>query len=485
MIKSQSVHTVESTAIPQPDNGHAIDPLLVDSPISSEAIPNLAIRTNLKIGSFHIGSAMADILGSGVWNRIMIADLNFAATPVSLLLSLNYFLSPIAIWTGQRSDHTNWRGYRRLPWVWAGRALMAIGFIVLALTTVELAETRNNIWWGGIALALTSVGLGAAISGSTYTTLIYDRAPAHQRGRALGVAWTMLLLGFALAGGLFAQLLPEYSTSGVLVLFTTAVAIMVALWVFSIFGEEHRLSAEAIEQQASSAAVRPNFLDDLREVWSKPSTRLFFLYIGFSFMGAFAQDQILEPFGGQVFDLTTGETSRFAAFWGTTALLGSILGLVGYRRLQNFSYTRINTIGIWTLVVTFIMLAVAAYGTVDALIRPTLLLFGLGLGMWNIGTWGLMVSVSSAEKAGTYFGLWTMASLIFRGGGSVLGAAFRDISLAITDQLTFAYGTVFLAEAVVMLIALFIISRLQFSHKPDATTQTEQQQLLLTIAADG
>ena len=202
-------------------------------------------------------------------------------------------------------------------------------------------------------------------------------------------------------------------------------------------------------------------------------------------MGVFAQDQILEPFGGQVFDLSTGETSRFAAFWGTTALLGSIFGLVGYRRVQNFTYTRINTIGIWTLITTFILLTISAYGTVDALIRPTLLLFGLGLGMWNIGTWGLMVSVSSAEKAGTYFGLWTMASLLFRGGGSVIGAAFRDISLALTDKLTFSYGTVFLAEAVVMLIALFIIRRLEFDQKPDAVTQIEQQQLILTVAADG
>jgi len=294
----------------------------------------------------------------------------------------------------------------------------------------------------------------------------------------------MLLLGFALAGGLFGQLLPEYSTDGLLILFTTAIAIMVVLWVFSVFGEEHKLSAKAIEQQALSSSTRPNFLDDLRNVWSKPSTRLFFLYIGFSFMGAFAQDQILEPFGGQIFDLSTGETSRFAAFWGTTALLGSIFGLVGYRRIQNFSYTRINTIGIWTLVITFVLLAISAYGAVEALIRPTLLLFGLGLGMWNIGTWGLMVSVSSAEKAGTYFGLWTTASLIFRGSGSVIGAAFRDISLAITDELTFSYGSVFLAEAMVMLIALFVIRRLQFSHKPDSTTQAEQQQLILTIAAD-
>ncbi|HLA41805.1 MAG TPA: hypothetical protein VJZ27_00120, partial [Aggregatilineales bacterium] len=49
---------------------------------------NLSLLRNLKMGSFHIGSAMTDVLVGGVWNRVMIQDLGFAATPVGLLVSL-------------------------------------------------------------------------------------------------------------------------------------------------------------------------------------------------------------------------------------------------------------------------------------------------------------------------------------------------------------------------------------------------------------
>jgi BCD family chlorophyll transporter-like MFS transporter len=434
---------------------------------------NLSILRNMKIGMFNVGSALADLLGSGVWNRIMIADLGYPATPVSLLLGLNYFLSPLAVWVGQRSDYTNWRGYRRLPFVWGGRGLMAIGFLLLAFMTVELAETGNDIWWLGIVVSLLLTSTGYVLSGSTYTTLIYDRAPAHQRGRAVGLAWTMLLAGYAFSGALTARLLPEYSPEGVLGLFVAVVGLMVALWFFSIFGEERRRPSE-IQRRPE---IRPNLTDDLRTVWAHRTTRLFFLYIGLSFMGAFAQDQILEPFGAQVFDLSTGETNRFAAYWGTTALLGSIFALATYRRSRQMTYARINKAGLATLIATFALLAVCAFGEIGSLIRPTLLLLGVGLGLWNIGTWGLMVSVSTAERAGTYLGLWTMASFLFRGTGLVSGAIIRDVTYRISDSHSLAYGLVFVLEVIILGAALWLIGKLNIG----ARQETSQNEVLMAL----
>ncbi|MBL8146850.1 MAG: hypothetical protein JNL34_10740, partial [Anaerolineae bacterium] len=48
--------------------------------LSSE--PNLTIARNLKISLFHLGSGMADVMATGVWNRVMISDLGFSATPI-------------------------------------------------------------------------------------------------------------------------------------------------------------------------------------------------------------------------------------------------------------------------------------------------------------------------------------------------------------------------------------------------------------------
>ena len=42
-------------------------------------IQNLSVGRNLKIALFHLGSGIADVMTTGVWNRIMISDLGFAA----------------------------------------------------------------------------------------------------------------------------------------------------------------------------------------------------------------------------------------------------------------------------------------------------------------------------------------------------------------------------------------------------------------------
>ena len=446
-----------------------------------EAPENLTILRNIKIGSFNIGSAFADILGSGVWNRIMIADLGYSATPIALLLGLNYILAPLVVFTGQRSDHTNIRGYRRLPWIWSGRLLIVLGFLLLPFVTVRLAQTKDQIWWVGIVVALVLSGVGSLVSGSAYSALIYDRAPAHQRGRAVGVAWTMILFGFAFAGVLFARLLPEYSTDGVITLFTTVSVLMGGLWLFSVWGEERRLTPEQQAKLSTETPEERNFLADWQKVWSRPVTRLFFLYMGLSFSGAFAQDQILEPFGAEVFDLSTGATNRFAAYWGTTALLGSVIALYMQRRISTMSYARINRWGVSTLVATFASLTVISFAEIDVLLQPSLILFGAGLGMWNIGAWGLMVSVSNDAHVGTYFGLWTMASLVFRGGAQIIGAIVRDVIVFLTSAEGLAYGTVFALEAGVMLMALIVVNQIDFDAEIDEAAPVD---VLMAVGAD-
>ncbi|MCA9914975.1 MAG: PucC family protein, partial [Anaerolineae bacterium] len=92
----------------------------------SETNKGLSVGRNIKIGFFHLGSGMADVLTTGVWNRIMITDLGISATIVSLLAALRYFLVPIGIWAGRISDRTRVLGTRRLFWIWLGRGLMVL-----------------------------------------------------------------------------------------------------------------------------------------------------------------------------------------------------------------------------------------------------------------------------------------------------------------------------------------------------------------------
>src|SRR5690606_20094628 len=172
---------------------------------------NLTVARNLKIGLFHLGSGIADIMATGVWNRIMISDLGFSATPIGLLVSLRYFLAPVGIWAGRMSDRHAVLGYRRLFWVWLGRAMMVISLFALGLVTTTLARgaEATPAIWVVISVAMLLFSLGTALSGGTFLALIYDRAADHQRGRAVGIVWTLLLVGFTVGGILAGVLLPD------------------------------------------------------------------------------------------------------------------------------------------------------------------------------------------------------------------------------------------------------------------------------------
>ena len=171
----------------------------------------LSLARNLKYGLFHLGSGMADVLTTGLWNRVMISDLGYSATPIGLLLGLRYFLAPLGLWAGRMSDAHLLGGYRRLTWIWIGRALMALSLFSLGLATATLARGSDNpaLLWLVITISLLLFSFGVAVSGSTFLALLHDRARAEQRGRAVGLVWTFLLLGFTLGGILFSIMLPS------------------------------------------------------------------------------------------------------------------------------------------------------------------------------------------------------------------------------------------------------------------------------------
>lgn len=80
-----------------------------------------SIWRGLRLGSFHIGSAMGDILVTSIWNRILITNFGIPATPVSLLIALRYLISPLSLWAGHMTDNKRILGFRRTPIIWLGR----------------------------------------------------------------------------------------------------------------------------------------------------------------------------------------------------------------------------------------------------------------------------------------------------------------------------------------------------------------------------
>jgi BCD family chlorophyll transporter-like MFS transporter len=317
----------------------------------SETDKGLSPARNTKIGFFHLGSGMADVLTSGVWNRIMITDLGVSATPVGLLVSLRYFLAPLGVWAGRISDRQSFLGFRRLFWVWLGRLMMVLSTFGLGFGTSELMRDANNAMsWLFIVVSMVLFSMGNAISGSTFLALIYDRANDEQRGRAIGIVWTFLLVGFTVGGILFGRLLKNDETVEMVLTpdkimnsFLIAGGIFLGLWFFSLIGEERRGGSFEVSEKETGSSLRA----DLSLVWQNPAMRFFFLFLTLSMFFAFSQDLILEPFGGDVFGMDAAKTSGFTAYWGTASIFASLLSIVLLRKVEDKQFLKA---GIYTAI---------------------------------------------------------------------------------------------------------------------------------------
>ncbi len=434
----------------------------------------LSLLRNVKIALFHLGSGIADVLTTGVWNRIMISDFGFSATPVALLLSLRYFLTPIGIWSGEMSDRHRLLGTRRLAWIWMGRLLMTIGILWTGWQTAEISRkfsqlgstaiTRSD--WIVFAVALLLFSFGNALSGSTFLAFLYDRAPQSQRGQVVGIVWTFLLLGFMLAGILFGVLIPEeggellqLTPSTIRSLFFIAGGIVAVLWLISLAGEE-RLGRRD-RASANTALRQGHYRTELKLIWQQTDLRYFLLFLVFSFVFVFFQDVVLEPFAGDVFDSSNEETARFAAYWGGMSILSSLIALYALRKWERVRHITLASWGTILLTLAIALFAFAALWDAAVFMMPGLILLGVGLGVWNVGTLGLMMDFSPADRAGTFMGIWTVVITLSRGVGVFAGGVVRDLLHTLGLSLANSYGTLFLLEALGITISWFLLMQVK------------------------
>ncbi|MXX50833.1 MAG: BCD family MFS transporter [Chloroflexi bacterium] len=452
----------------------------------------LSVGRNLKIALFHLGSGMADVLTTGVWNRVMVADLGFSAALVGLLTGLRYFLAPLGVLAGRWSDTHTIGGYRRLFWIWLGRATMVLSTLALGFVTAELVRSLGEpvpaALWMALAVSFLLFSLGNAISGSTFLALIYDRAAPHQRGRAVGLVWTFLLIGFAASGVFFSVLLPQqagaalgYSADALLTLFLAAAAVMFLLWVLSMLREERRAIAASVPARDNPTS---SLRADLSVVWRSPPLRHFLLYLTISMLFAFFQDSVLEPFAGQVFSIDASQTNRYSAYWGTTAILSSFSSLALMRASARFTHSNVSMLGLAVLAAAYFSLSAAALLTMQTLVMPSLLLLGLGLGAWNIGTLGMMMDMSPKGRAGTFLGFWSFSVTIARGLGVAGGGVILEIAKGISGEFATAYGTVFVVGMLGILFSAWSLRRVKRESFHSKRSPGDQLAAMFSLSMD-
>ena len=389
---------------------------------------------------------------------MLITDLGSSAAPVSIVLGLRYLMAPISVWVGVRSDARPVLGLRRLPYIWLGRMFMLVAIVLLPVCTLRLATDVNDpVGWLLAAALFIFYGLGTAVSGGPFLALMHDCTPPARRGLAASIAQTLFIAGFALFGSLFGLLLRSYSAERLQSLALATGIGAGAVWLLSVLGEERPLPPGPVE---TTAPADLGLRDTLRRMWADPRARAFFFFLALGAIAAFAQDAVLEPFGGDVFGLTVEETTRFSSYWGAGILVAMIVTAIATRRRRPEEQVRPATIGLGVMIVGLALLTLSGLTAMRELVIPSLTVFGLGFGAYTIGGFSLIMAFTASQQAGSYLGLWTMTQLIARGIGIGLGGVVRDVALSLTGSPALSYASVFILEAIGLGACIVLLARL-------------------------
>ncbi len=416
------------------------------------------VRT-LRLGTFHIGSAMSDVLVSSVLNRVLISHFGFMAWPVALLLGLRYLLSPLSLWAGARSDVSAAAPNGRTRFIWAGRALMMLGLGLIGISLAWFGRGQPLVGWLAVIAGFLSYGVGGLISGSPFLALVRDSAPAKKQGMAIAIVETVLIACFPLAALGFGLLMEHYE----LRLFWRLVALTAGVgglfWLVSIAGVERRVQDEL---RAAGEPLQPPerpVAERVRALLGDRSKIRFFLFLSVAAAAAWLQEAVLEPFGAEVLELTLGQTTRLNTVWLAPTLLTLVVSMALWRNRRPERQGGIAGAGLCFMAAGMALLAAASFTRMGVLVMPALIAYGAGFGVYTFGGLSLMAAMTTDQEAGAELGLWTIAQVVFRGVGIGAGGLIRDVALVLGGQPPVAYGIVFATASAGIAAAVVILTR--------------------------
>jgi BCD family chlorophyll transporter-like MFS transporter len=114
-----------------------------------------------------------------------------------------------------------------------------------------------------------------------------------------------------------------------------------------------------------------------------------------------------------------------------------------------------------------ILIILAGFTASQSLLKSGLLFFGLASGILTAGATNLMLDLTAAETAGTFIGAWGLAQAMSRGLATVLGGVILNLGKILFTNPVFAYGMVFVLQALGLIFAVIILERVNIKEFQD------------------
>ena len=396
------------------------------------------------------------VLTTSTMNRVMVVELALPAVVPGALVALHYALQILRPRWGYGSDGT----YNRTPWIIGGMAILGLGAVGAAGAIYIMDHAGTALGIAAAAAAFFMIGIGAGATGTSLLALLASRVDAERRAPAATIVWLMMIAGFVATSIVAGSYLDPF-TSGRLVSVTAAVSALAFLVaVAAIWGVEDALAAKAAKhatRETRKPVEKPPFKDALAEVWAEPQARQFTIFIFISMLAYSMQDLILEPYGGLVFGLTPGQSTKLSGVQHGGVFAGMLFVALAANPKFGFGSLRL-----WT-VAGCVASAVALLGLVASVIvgpawplRAAVFALGLANGAYAVAAIGSMMGLAASgqtSREGVRMGIWGAAQAVAFGAGGLSGTVAVDAMRKLFAVPAEAYAIVFVFEAALFLLA--------------------------------
>ena len=455
-------------------------------------IPQIRLLTMLRLGIFNMGLGIMSLLTLGVLNRVMIDELRVPALVAAGAIAVHQFMAPSRVWFGQMSDAKSLLGHHRSGYIWIGILSMWVTAFVAVQVMWQLGEHIEQFGWGAgaypwvglLGAVFALYGLALSATSTPFTALLVDVSDDKTKSKLVGIGWAMLMLGIVAGVIIISVVLGSVEGATTVAelkgpinrLFVIAPAIVCVLALFSTLGIENRYSRLRERSAASGREDSITLKQALKVLTTSRQTGLFFCFLLVLSLSLFTQDTVLEPYGGEIFGMAITETTALNGFFGIGTLLGIIA--TGFVLVPMFGKKTAVKFGCAAASVCLLSLAAVGVTGNPALLKAAVGIFGVSAGLLTTGSIILMIDLTAAETAGTFIGAWGLAQAIARGGASVLGGALLSLGKQLTGasaavaanlepttaQLIPAYSLVFVVQAIGMLVAIALVSRVNIQE---------------------
>lgn len=374
-----------------------------------------------------------------------------SAALIGFMMTLdNYFGLFLQPFIGRKSDKTDTKFGKRMPYLIVGMPLAALfGALIPLHTSYSLLITF-----------MVLMNLSMSLYRSPTVALMPDITPPHKRTQANGIINLMGGLGSILAFTVGSKLYDQHIA---LPFFTSSALTLISLCILMIFIRERRDALEYVPAAKSTIDKQPGSEQQPTRVWGRPHTLLAtakrelkpyalewtlptILLLGaiyfwfFSYQGI---EALFTLYATEELSLSDSQASMSLAFFSVAFVAAAIpAGYLGAK----LGKKQVISFGIIGLMILFVVISFVNDMTT---LRTLLLLGGVCWALININSYPYVISLGKQSSIGTRTGIYYIASSLAALSSPPLMGLFMD---------KLGYSSLFFVAAGGMLLALgFII----------------------------